>query len=78
MWTVRLALRRSYTFTVLANLIGLPEYPERNFQAHVVRTAGALASHTLLTELEDPNHDGALFPGMYPTDKSSLAKPAKP
>jgi membrane fusion protein (multidrug efflux system) len=45
----------------------VPEYPTRDFEGDVVRTAGALdpASRTLLTELQIPNHDGALFPGMY-------------
>jgi membrane fusion protein, multidrug efflux system len=44
-----------------------PEYPARDFEGSVVRTAGALdpVSRTLLTELEIPNHDGALFAGMY-------------
>jgi hypothetical protein len=41
---------------------------------NVVRTAGELdpVSRTLLTELEIPNRDGALFAGMYAQVKFSL------
>jgi multidrug efflux pump subunit AcrA (membrane-fusion protein) len=47
--------------------------PSKDFEGRVVRTAGALdpASRTLLTELEIPNHDGALFAGMYARKLSS-------
>jgi RND family efflux transporter MFP subunit len=43
------------------------EYPTRNFEATVVRTADALdpASRTLNTEMQIANDDGALFAGMY-------------
>jgi membrane fusion protein (multidrug efflux system) len=43
------------------------EYPTRNFEATVVRTADALdpASRTLNTEMQIANDDGALFSGMY-------------
>ena len=43
------------------------EYPARNFEATVVRTADALdpASRTLNTEMQIANDDGALFAGMY-------------
>jgi membrane fusion protein (multidrug efflux system) len=60
--------------TGIAAQLLVPEYPARDFEAHVVRAAGALdpASRTLLTELEIPNHDGALFPGMYAQVKFSL------
>ena len=46
----------------------------------MVRTAGALdpASRTLLTELEIPNHDGALFPGMYAQAKFTLQEANAP
>lgn len=39
----------------------------QNFQAKVTRTANTLdpSARTLLTELELPNKDGKLFPGMY-------------
>lgn len=47
--------------------VSLSEIPNRTFQAKVVRTARAIdpASRTLRTELQIPNSDGALFPGMY-------------
>jgi membrane fusion protein, multidrug efflux system len=59
--------------TVTARLL-VPEYPAQDFEGHVARTAGALdpAPRTLLTKLEIPNHDGALFPGMYTQVKFSL------
>ena len=45
----------------------VPEFPERTFLGHVVSTAGALdqASRTLLTEVQIPNDDGSLLPGMF-------------
>jgi len=50
------------------------EYPGRDFQATVTRTAGAIdsTSRTLLTELQIPNKDGALFAGMYGDIQFSL------
>jgi RND family efflux transporter MFP subunit len=52
------------------------EYPGRDFQATVARTAGAIdpASRTLLTELQIPNKDGTLYAGMYGEIKFSLAE----
>ena len=46
----------------------------RGISRAAVRTAGALdpASRTLLTELEIPNHDSALFAGMYAQVKFTL------
>lgn len=54
--------------------VSLREIPDKTFNARVVRTAGALdpASRTLLTELQVPNVDGELFPGMYAEVKFSL------
>jgi RND family efflux transporter MFP subunit len=45
----------------------VPEFPGRMFLGHVVSTAGALdqASRTLLTEVQLPNDDGSLLPGMF-------------
>ena len=45
----------------------IKEIPDRTFNAKVVRTAGAIdpASRTLLTELQLPNEEGQLLPGMY-------------
>jgi RND family efflux transporter MFP subunit len=50
------------------------EYPGRDFQAIVTRTAGAIdpTSRTLLTELQIPNKDGTLYAGMYAEIKFSL------
>ena len=44
-----------------------PEYPDRDFEGTVVRTAGAIDPHsrTLLTEVDIPNPDGTLYAGMY-------------
>lgn len=44
-----------------------PEYPNRDFEGTVVRTAGAIdpGSRTLLTEVDIPNPDGTLYAGMY-------------
>ena len=54
--------------------VSLREIPDKTFEAKVVRTAGALdpASRTLLTELQLPNADGQLFPGMYAEVKFAL------
>jgi RND family efflux transporter MFP subunit len=55
--------------------VSVREIPDKTFAAKVVRTAGALdpASRTLLTELQLPNADGELFPGMYAEVKFALA-----
>jgi RND family efflux transporter MFP subunit len=54
--------------------VSVREIPDKTFHAKVVRTAGALdpASRTLLTELQIPNADGQLFPGMYAEVKFAL------
>ena len=54
--------------------VSLREIPDKTFSAKVVRTAGAIdpASRTLLTELQLPNADGQLFPGMYAEVKFAL------
>jgi RND family efflux transporter MFP subunit len=45
----------------------LTQYPGRQFEGKVARTAEAieLASRTLLTEVDVPNHAGELLPGGY-------------
>jgi RND family efflux transporter MFP subunit len=50
------------------------EYPNRDFEATVTRTAAALdpASRTLNTELQIANDDGALYSGMYAYVKFTL------
>jgi membrane fusion protein, multidrug efflux system len=56
--------------------VSLREIPNRTFKAKVVRTARAIdpASRTLRTELQIPNADGELFPGMYAEVKFTLAQ----
>jgi RND family efflux transporter MFP subunit len=43
------------------------EFPGRDFEGTVTRTAGALdpASRTMQAEVQVPNHDGTLYSGMY-------------
>ena len=45
----------------------MPELPDREFPGKVTRIADALQSgtRTLLTEIDIPNPDGALPPGIY-------------
>ncbi len=60
--------------TVVANVhpgaeatIMVREYPGRKFTGKVTRSAGALDPdlHTMTTEVQVPNPDGTLLPGMY-------------
>jgi RND family efflux transporter MFP subunit len=48
-------------------IVRVPELPDREFQGTVTRIADALQSgtRTLLTEIDLPNPDGALRPGVY-------------
>jgi len=50
-------------------VIRIPEIPGRTFPGKVTRIASALqpGSRTLLTEIDVPNPDGALSPGIYCT-----------
>jgi RND family efflux transporter MFP subunit len=59
--------------------VSFREIPDKTFNAKVVRTAGALdpASRTLLTELQLPNTDGQLFPGMYAEIKFALPQDSR-
>jgi membrane fusion protein (multidrug efflux system) len=52
------------------------EYPGRKFAGKVTRSAGALDPdlHTMTTEVQVPNPDGTLMPGMYA--QASLTFPA--
>ncbi|HET7840853.1 MAG TPA: efflux RND transporter periplasmic adaptor subunit, partial [Terriglobia bacterium] len=49
--------------------LSVPEYNGRLFAGKVVRTAGAIepASRTLLTEVDVPNSQGEILPGVYGT-----------
>jgi RND family efflux transporter MFP subunit len=50
-------------------VVRVPELPDRTFPGKVTRFAKALApgTRTLLTEIDVPNPDGALSPGVYCT-----------
>jgi RND family efflux transporter MFP subunit len=50
-------------------VVHVPEIPDRSFPGKVTRIASALqpGSRTLLTEIDVPNPDGALSPGIYST-----------
>ena len=50
-------------------VVRVPEIPDRTFPGKVTRIASALqpGSRTLLTEIDVPNPDGALSPGIYCT-----------
>src|SRR4029079_4295077 len=50
-------------------VVKVPEIPDRSFPGTVTRIADALqpGSRTLLTEIDIPNPDGALAPGIYCT-----------
>jgi len=58
----------------------VPEYPGRDFEGTVARTAGAIdpASRTLLTEVDIPNHDGMLYAGMYGQVKFVIEQKSPP
>src|SRR6266478_6135927 len=51
----------------LSAYLELTQYPGQKFQGKVVRTAEAIdpGTRTLLTEVDVPNHNGALLPGGY-------------
>jgi RND family efflux transporter MFP subunit len=48
-------------------IVRVPELPDREFSGRVTRISDALQSgtRTLLTEIDIPNPDGALPPGVY-------------
>jgi RND family efflux transporter MFP subunit len=67
-------------------VVRVPELPGRTFPGKVTRTADALdpGTRTLLTEVDIPNPDGALKPGIYcrvelhvPRDTPSFLVPAE-
>jgi RND family efflux transporter MFP subunit len=71
------------SFRLVANgqnaSVSFREIPDKTFEAKVIRTAGALdpASRTLLTELQLPNNEGQLFPGMYAEVKFAFPQDAR-
>ncbi len=48
-------------------IVRVPEMPDRSFRGKVTRIADAVdpATRTLLTEIDVPNPDGTLLPGIY-------------
>jgi len=58
-------------------IIRVPEIPNREFAGKVTRIADALQSgtRTLLTEIDIPNPDNALSPGVYCTVELKIPRP---
>jgi RND family efflux transporter MFP subunit len=58
--------------------VSVPELPDREFSGQVTRIADALQSgtRTLLTEIDIPNPDGALPPGVYCTVELKIPRKA--
>jgi RND family efflux transporter MFP subunit len=59
-------------------VVRVPEMPDRTFPGKVTRFAKALApgTRTLLTEIDVPNPDGALSPGVYCTVELHIPRKA--
>ena len=59
-------------------IVRVPEIPNREFQGKVTRIADALQSgtRTLLTEIDIPNPDDALAPGVYCTVELKIPRKA--
>ncbi len=66
--------------TGLSATVRVPDMPQRQFQGRVVRTAGALdaSTRTLLTEVDVPNLDRKLLPGMYAMVSFKLTRATPP
>jgi len=60
--------------------IAVAEYPGRAFPGKVLRTSGAFdaTTRTMLTEIEVPNRDGELFPGIHVDVQLTLAQANPP
>jgi RND family efflux transporter MFP subunit len=60
--------------------VRVAEYPDRAFDGKILRTSGAFepTTRTLLTEIEVPNSDGALFPGIHVDVQLALAQANPP
>lgn len=90
MWVVLAALRRPYTFVVLALLVAIfgvlaaldtptDIFPSINIPVvSVVWTHNGLEARTLLVELHADNPDGLLQPGAYAQVVFQLAKKSDP
>ena len=57
-------------------VVRVPEIPDRTFPGKVTRFANALApgTRTLLTEIDVPNPDGTLSPGIYCTVELHISR----
>jgi RND family efflux transporter MFP subunit len=67
---VYVSVPEAYAPSIRAGLeafLELTQYPGQKFEGKVVRTAEAIdaGTRTLLTEVDVPNHNGALLPGGY-------------
>jgi RND family efflux transporter MFP subunit len=67
---VYVSVPEAYASSIRAGLgafLELTQYPGQKFQGKVVRTAESIdpGTRTLLTEVDVPNHNGALLPGGY-------------
>src|SRR5713101_2494756 len=67
---VYVSVPEAYAASIRAGLgafLELTQYPGQKFQGKVVRTAESIdpGTRTLLTEVDVPNHNGALLPGGY-------------
>ena len=60
--------------------IAVAEYPGRAFPGKVLRTSGAFdaTTRTMLTEIEVPNRNGELFPGIHVDVQLTLAQANPP
>ncbi len=60
--------------------IAVAEYPGRAFPGKVLRTSGAFdaTTRTMLTEIEVPNRNGGLFPGIHVDVQLTLAQANPP
>jgi membrane fusion protein, multidrug efflux system len=63
--------------TGIDTAVSLREFPGRKFPGKVTRSAGALDPdlHTMTTEIQVPNPDGTLLPGMYVQAELTLPVP---
>jgi len=70
----------TFVHTGQAARLRVSSFPARTFRGSVARTANALdpASRTLLVEVQVPNTDGALLPGMYAQVDLSDARTVAP
>lgn len=80
---IRVNIPQAYLRDVVTGtpvVVRVAEYPDRAFNGTILRTSGAFeaATRTLLTEIETPNRDGALFPGIHVDVQFSFAQSNPP